>query len=235
VQEQEVIVQAATNIFVREQKGGGLITYMIKRPETMRFLPGYHVFPGGVMDESDQDPRYIARCAPVRAEQNPAGIPLAYWITALRETFEEAGILLAYDRVGRLVNPEQVQQERELLLKDEVSFYDVLEQADLQLATDRLRYFGHRITPRKLSKRRFETRFFLTVLPDGLEPVPHTGEVASAGWIDAASALAKWDAGEMKMVPPTVKSLQTIDRYQDAESLWHSGEGVGTPTPEELE
>ncbi|ARU61974.1 hypothetical protein CBW65_13910 [Tumebacillus avium] len=235
MQEQEVIVQAATTIFVRDKKGGGVETYLTKRPETMRFLPGHYVFPGGTMDESDNDPRFAALAAPVALEHNPVGLPLGYWITALRESFEEAGILLARDPNGRLVTPEELAAEREQLLKGEVAFYDVVEGAGLTLATDLLRYFGHRITPRRLSKRRFETRFFLLVLPDGMEPIPHAGEIAEAGWTDAAAALEKYDAGDYDMVPPTVKALQTIGSYPDAASLWHSTEGVGTPTAMELE
>ncbi|ASS76132.1 hypothetical protein CIG75_14970 [Tumebacillus algifaecis] len=234
MQEQEMIVQAATTIFVRDKKEGGLETYLTKRPDTMRFLPGHYVFPGGTMDESDQDPRLAAHAAPIASEQNPDKLPLAYWMTALRESFEEAGILLARDPSGRLVNPEELQEQREKLLQGEVSFYEVIAGSNLQLATDLLRYFGHRITPRRVSKRRFETRFFLMVLPDGMEPIPHTGEIVAAGWTDAATALEKWSSGDYQMVPPTVQALRTLDRFQEAQSLWSSTEGVGKPTLEEL-
>lgn len=235
MQEQEVIVQAATTILVRGKAQGGLETYLTKRPDTMRFLPGFYVFPGGTMDKSDQDARFAARCAPIPPEQNPTGLSLDYFITALRETFEEVGILLARDSSGRLLTTEQCQEQRSRLLNKEVSFYDILEQEDLQLATDLLRYFGHRLTPRRLSKRRFETRFFLLVLPEGLEPIPHAGEIAAAGWEDATAALATWSNGEYQMVPPTVKALETLSRYQNPDSLWKSSDGVGTPTAQELE
>ncbi|TCP53275.1 hypothetical protein EV586_1068 [Tumebacillus sp. BK434] len=236
MQQQEEIVQAATAVFVRDrQAGGGVETYLTKRPDTMRFLPGHYVFPGGTMDESDNDPRFAARAVPVTAEQNPAGLPLGYWVTALRESFEEAGVLLARDANGRFPAPDELAEQREQLLRGDMSFYDVIAAAGLVLATDRLRYFGHRITPRRLSKRRFETRFFLLVLPEGMEPDPHAGEIAEAGWTDAASALAQYDAGAYDMVPPTVKALQTIGSFSDAASLFRSTAGVGTPTAMELE
>lgn len=238
--QQETIQQAATIILLREVPGRNdaqqthLEVYMTKRPETMRFLPGHYVFPGGQMDESDSDPRLWERCAPLPPELNPERISLAYWVTAIRETYEEVGILLARDRVGRDVDSDQLAAQREAMLAGDLSFADLIAQADLQLAVDRLRYFGHRITPRKVSRKRFDTRYFLTLLPQDAKPRPHAGEVVAAEWVEPNEAVRKWQAGEMFMVPPTVDSLRVSGHFATAEAIWHSMEGVGNPTAEEL-
>lgn len=232
---QETIHQAATAVLVREQKQEGrLEVYMTKRPATMRFLASHYVYPGGKMDASDQDPRFQARSAPLTSVLNPIDLPLSYWVTAIRETFEEVGILLARDASGRYAAQDDFQQQRERMLSGEISLYDIITEANLELATDQLRYFGHRLTPRKVSSTRFATRFFLMVLPDDLEPDPHPEEIAEAGWYDAKQALSGWQRGDMLMVPPTVDSLRVIDRFATAGDIWLASDGVGTPTPEEL-
>ncbi|KEO81253.1 NUDIX hydrolase [Tumebacillus flagellatus] len=231
----ELIQQAATILLVRQQTTPErLEVYMTKRPQTMRFLASHYVYPGGQMDEEDQDPRFAALAAPLTPELNPEGLPLSYWVCALREAFEEVGILLARDASGQLIQSRNYRDVRQKMLAGEISFYDVVEQAGLTLATDSMRYFGHRLTPRKVSKKRFDTRYFLTILPEGQTPEPHAGEVEEDGWYDVTSALAGASQGEMDMVPPTLDSLRAIGRFQRAQDLWNSTVGVGTPTPEEL-
>ena len=231
---EESIHQAATMLLIRETEDH-LEVYMTKRPETMRQFPGHYVYPGGQMDESDADPRFADRCVPVAAEINLEGLPLSYWVTALRETFEEAGLLLARDRAGEWVDATRFEREREALLAEELTFYEIVERNDLILATDALRYFGHRLTPRKVSKKRFDTRYFLTHLSHGVEPRPHEGEVEIAQWVNPHEALARWEAGEIKMVPPTVDSLRVLAGFATVDEAWQSFEGVGKPTPFELE
>ncbi|MGB8954765.1 MAG: hypothetical protein WCC10_05290 [Tumebacillaceae bacterium] len=231
---QESIHQAATMLLVRENVAH-LEVYMTKRPVTMRSFPGHYVFPGGQMDEADGDPRFAQRCMLIPPSCNPEGLSLAYWVTALRETFEEAGLLLARDSTGAWVDASRFEREREAMLAGEMPFYDILERHDLVLATDALRYFGHRLTPRKVSNKRFDTRYFLTVLPVGVEPNPHQGEVEFAMWVDPRHAIAEWQAGRVQMVPPTVDSLRVLAGFTSADDAWQSIEGVGKPTPMELE
>jgi 8-oxo-dGTP pyrophosphatase MutT (NUDIX family) len=234
---QESIHQAATIILMRErvdQERCLLEVYMTKRPDTMRFLPSHYVFPGGQMDDSDADPNLLARCAPLPANLNSENISLAYWVTAIRETFEEVGILLVRDEHGQWVTPQAVQKQREALLAGELSFGELIEQSHFQLAVDRLRYFGHRLTPRKVSRKRFDTRYFLTLLPNDVEPQPHAGEVAEAEWLSPQAALVRWEAGQISMVPPTVDSLRVSARFATAAAIWNATEGVGKPTAEEL-
>lgn len=229
------IQQAATILLVREQSSPQrLEVYMTKRPSTMRFLANHYVYPGGQMDEDDHDLRFVERAMPLTPEVNPIGLPLAYWVCALREAYEEVGILLARDPNGQLVDSQKYRAHRADMLAGACSFYEILEREQLVLATDLMRYFGHRITPRRVSKKRFDTRYFLAILPEGQTPEPHAGEVEVDGWFDCNEALEQAKVGELEMVPPTLDSLRVIGRYNQAEELWNSPEGVGTPTPEEL-
>jgi len=233
--EEMIIQQAATILLVRDRTdGGGVEVYMQKRPDTMRFLAGHYVFPGGSMDDEDGEGALLNRCAPIREGINPERLSHAYWVTALRETFEEAGLMLAREKTGGWADMTGYPQERDRLLRGELSFREIVTGAGLILATDRMRYFGHRLTPRHVSRKRFATRYFVTVLPRGAEPIPHAGEVAADGWYSPEFALAEHAAGRMRMVPPTVDCLRVIARFRTAEELWSSTETVGNPTPEEL-
>lgn len=231
----ELISQAATILLVRQHTSRDrLEVYMTKRPTTMRFLARHYVFPGGKMDAEDEDPRYLTRSMPLTTACNPDSLPLSYWVCALREAFEEVGILLARNAAGELIDSQHYRSQRAELLAGRLRLIDLLEAEQLVLATDLMRYFGHRLTPRHVSKKRFDTRYFLTILPAGQTPEPHPGEVEEDGWYDVTTALEGVARGDMEMVPPTLDSLRVIGRFQSAEELWHSVEGVGTPTPEEL-
>lgn len=237
----EVIVEAATILLVRDrvvESGNGrrlLEVYLTKRPSTMRFLADHDVYPGGQMDGPDLDEAWAELCSVIPTRQNPEQLALSYGVTALRETFEEVGILLARDRSGQLVPQERTIEWRERMLAGQVSFLELIQANRWTLATDLLRTFGHRLTPRKVSRKRFSTCFFMTILPEGMVPYPHEDEVVSAAWYEPLTALRLWEAGELLLVPPTVDSLRVMERYVSAEDLWQSTEGVGTPTPEELE
>jgi 8-oxo-dGTP pyrophosphatase MutT (NUDIX family) len=235
---QESIHQAATILLLREKREQGrsrLEVYMTKRPDTMRFLPGHYVFPGGQMDDGDADPAWQEHCLPIDPSRNPERLSLSYWITALRETFEEAGLLIARRPDGSFIEPAAVAPYRQALLAGECTFLELVQRTGVILATDRLRYFGHRLTPRAVSRKRFDTRYFLTPLPPGFHPEPHAGEVAADDWIDPIQALKGWESGRMPMVPPTRDSLRVLARFHTLEDIMQSSEGVGNPTPEELE
>jgi 8-oxo-dGTP pyrophosphatase MutT (NUDIX family) len=234
---QESIHQAATILLLRDRAGTGpssVEVYMTKRPATMRFLANHHVFPGGQMDELDSDPQLWERCMPLHPAQNPENLTLAYWVTALRELFEEAGILLARGADGEFVQQEAFLHERELLLDHQCTFNEIVKEAGIVLATDQMRYFGHRMTPRAVSRKRFDTRYFLTHFPQGMVPSPHSGEVTEDEWLEPRSGLARWQSGELLMVPPTADSLRALTGFRTADEAMRSEQGVGNPTAAEL-
>jgi 8-oxo-dGTP pyrophosphatase MutT (NUDIX family) len=185
--------------------------YLTKRPITMKFMGGFHVFPGGVVEKSD----HFSECDFVKNEYETLSINLSHYIAAARELFEEVGILLG-NRVDGF--PVKLPKEREMkyrndLLKDEISFIRLLEQEEIYFDPQCLTYFGQIITPEE-SPMRFDTRFFLAKLPQGQKPKPDKREIDEAFWVKPEEALAAFQAKKIKLAPPTILSLQAIIHFQ---------------------
>ena len=208
---------AATVTLVRDAPGG-LEVLLLERSQSLKFMPGAFVFPGGALDPGDSLPEVQALCAgPADAEASRTlGIErggLAYWVAALREAFEEAGILLAYDGEGRLIElngtaGERFKKHRQLLDRGRHGeFGNVLRTEGLRLATDRLRYFGHWITPVAVP-RRYDTRFFLAIAPPHQEASPDRTETVSHVWLKPREALAQRERLGLRF--PTIKTLERI-------------------------
>jgi glyoxylase-like metal-dependent hydrolase (beta-lactamase superfamily II)/8-oxo-dGTP pyrophosphatase MutT (NUDIX family) len=179
----------------------------------MAFAGGLHVFPGGRVDPADADPRAFAR-SPVSPVDAAAalggdlapGAALAHYVAAIRELFEEAGVLLA-DPAPPVARR---QEARSALLSGAVSLADVAEELDLRLRTDLLAPIGHWTTP-PIMPRRFDTRFFAAELPDGSEPSFEVDEVIAHRWLTARTALEAMAAGEIGMWIPTSVTLQQLE------------------------
>ncbi|MGZ5260685.1 MAG: NUDIX hydrolase, partial [Burkholderiales bacterium] len=172
---------AATVTLVRDTPTG-LEVLMLQRNFQSGFMPGMFLFPGGALDPGDRAAAVLARCAGLEDDRASAalGTPeggLAYWAAAIRESFEEAGVLLAYGEDGELVNPGEparvarFEEYRKRLNAGEDILAEMLQQEGLQLAVDRLTYFSHWITP-VTAPRRYDTRFFVAVAPHGQEALP---------------------------------------------------------------
>ncbi|MCM3691071.1 NUDIX hydrolase [Neobacillus niacini] len=187
--------------------------YLTKRPATMRFMGGFHVFPGGAVEKHDA---FVAKDT-VNSDETQLSISLSHYIAAARELFEEVGILLGYKRDGSLVQlPEgKVEKYRKGLLEGEIPFNTVLEQENLYFDPQCLRYFGQIITPEE-SPIRFDTRFFLAKLPEGQIPEPDQNEIDEAVWIKPEEALAAFQNKEIKLAPPTILTLQAIIDFQES-------------------
>ncbi|MFC4767101.1 NUDIX hydrolase [Effusibacillus consociatus] len=226
----ETIKRAATMILIRNrEQGRGIEVYLTKRPGTMLFLPGYYVFPGGVMQQEDQNERIFRHCV-----NQELGVGLSYAVTAIRECFEEVGYLLAdLNEAGSGVAAEPNEIRRQLEL-GELIFHDWVLSGKVRLRTDLIRYYGHRITPRAVSPRRFDTRYFLSIVSLDTELLPCEREVDSGVWMDPREALEKAERGAFKMVRPTMDALADLARFENAEEAFWHGEGVGQPRPHEL-
>lgn len=179
--------------------------YLTKRPITMKFLGGFYVFPGGSVDASDYE------WTSNRVKNVPAGLTFdtAYFIAAARELFEEVGILLVENMNLTL---EEQWEYRLQLMKHEISFHDFLKKENLVLDLSSVSYIGHRVTP-KTSKYRYDTRFFVTKLPEGQKPIPYEMEVEEAYWTSPEDALKAYRKGEITLVRPTKVSLETLHHY----------------------
>lgn len=197
---------------------------MTLRPKSLAFAGGYYVFPGGCVDPADRDvePPEGAWDVPESWEAGPE-----FAVAAVREAFEEVGVLLCYDGAGRpLWQPEgaaeaarELAAARRRLLEGKDAFRDVLGRHGWRLAWDRLRYIGRWVTP-PVHPRRYDTRFFLADVSGCIEPVPHRTEVASGVWmpLDEAVAHARGEDGAVPMMSPTVGTLYSLALHPDVAS-----------------
>ncbi len=225
---------AATVMLVRDGEPG-LEVFMLRRNLRSDFVGGAYVFPGGAVDDHDRHDDLEAVCAG-RTDTDAStrlGIErggLAYWVAAIRESFEEAGVLLAYgdggrhgDGIVRLDDHDEVTAARFRTHRAEVDrgerrLVDVCRDEGLRLAVDTMYYFSHWITPEGMP-RRYDTRFFVAAAPEAQEPLHDDREVIANLWITPAEALARHDAGEYEMVFPTVRSLVALSRFDSAADL----------------
>lgn len=184
--------------------------FLTQRPKTMKFMGGFYVFPGGAVDRGDEvhDDAYINN------EKRDASFSQAYYIAAVRELFEEAGILLCHkdDGFTVLLEEEAAIEYRRLLINGDISFLHMLKKEALYLNLANLTYFGRIVTP-NLSKIRFDTRFFLARLPEGQTPRPDENEIDDSLWITPQDALTQYEEEKISLAPPTIHTLKTITEY----------------------
>ncbi|MGH3172219.1 MAG: NUDIX hydrolase [Trebonia sp.] len=199
---------AATVIVVREPAE----ILMLKRPGTMNFAAGAYVFPGGRVDAADADPR-IGWHWPSPAEFGvrlgaSADEARALVVAAVRETYEESGVLLAGQPDGGTVVPSGPDwaADRAALNAGELSFADLMVKRGLVILADRIVPWARWITP-AAETRRYDARFFAAIVPPGQTPDGHLAEADTIAWVDPASALDAARAGEIMLLPPTAATL----------------------------
>lgn len=200
---------AATVILIRMGPEEPLQVFLTKRPETMRFLPGHCVFPGGKLEAADA--RFPEECLYGVARESLA-VDVSYYVAAARELFEEVGVLL-YRGAKRDIDAAAWRAWRSEVGRDAAVFAEIFRECGWRLDLAALRYFGHRVTP-KTSPYRYNTRFFLALLPEGQEPEPDPVEIADGFWIEPQEALRRAEKGELKFVRPTRSSLTTLAAYR---------------------
>ena len=206
---------AATVMFVRDG-AAGVEVFMLRRVATMAFAPRAMVFPGGGVDQRDADPDLPwagpspEEWAALLQTDEPTARELV--VAAVREVFEECGVLLAgpsADSVAADVRGPHWHEQRRRLLAREASLSEVLIEHDLVLRSDLLGYRSHWITP-EFEPRRYDTRFFSASVPRGQSAEDLSTEADAAGWVDPAVLLAQYQAGEVAMLPPTVVSVEEV-------------------------
>lgn len=212
------IRDAATVVLVRDGRDG-LEVLLAERARSMRFGPGMYVFPGGAVDAADRALAAgialggLSATSACRALGVAAG-GLAFWVAAIRECVEEAGILLA-TAAGRSVDAECVAGVRGALTGGGVGLVRVCRDYELTPAAERLHYLSHWITPPG-APRRFSTRFFIAVAPEGQRAVADGDEITSCRWLTPAAALARHAARELPMMVPTIKQLEFLSAFDTA-------------------
>ena len=222
--EAAVPVPSSTVIVLREEPAadGPFSVLLLERHGSIAF-PGATVFPGGLVDPGDAEApgaRLPAtqRWAPAGEGDGPSDA-LPYWVAAIRELFEEVGVLLA-TRAGRPLAgplPAEVAALRTQIVRER-PFAALLADAGLAPATEGLFYFARWITP-VTNPRRWDTRFLVARLPAGQEACPDGTETVSCTWMTPRAALAAYEAGKISLIPPTVRTLDDLVRFPSADAV----------------
>jgi 8-oxo-dGTP pyrophosphatase MutT (NUDIX family) len=208
---------AATVMLLRPARGPGVEVYLLRRKASMAFAPGGVVFPGGSVDARDADSE-VAWAGPDIADWGlvldaPPDLARALVCAAVRETFEESGVLLAGPSAGSVVADTASQDweaDRAALLDRSVSLAELLRRRQLVLRSDLLKPWSRWITP-VVEERRFDARFFAAALPSRQQTRDVGGEAAAVAWLSPAEAIAAGRRGEIMLWPPTAVTLAELD------------------------
>jgi recombination protein RecT len=220
---------AATIVLMRDGDAGPEIL-LLRRARHAGFVPGAYVFPGGRVDTSDAGAEIVAQldgldtAAAARRLELPDAAPpaLAYYLAALREAFEETGIV-----VGRGVDGSEpataaedatVDALRNDLMADRVGFAEALERMRCRLDGGAVEDLAHWITP-EAEPRRYDTRFFAARVRAGADSVIDPREMTDAVWLTPSAAMGRYHAGTLPMVFPTIRTLQDLRVFDSVDAI----------------
>jgi 8-oxo-dGTP pyrophosphatase MutT (NUDIX family) len=190
----------------------GLEVFMLRRTNAAVFAGGMYVFPGGRVDPADGE-----------GDE-------AFLVAAIRECYEECGVLLAVDDDGRMVDDgHPALTHREGVYDGTVDVRALAAQHGLRLATDSLAWMSHWITPKGETTRRFDTRFFAAASPVGQSSHHDDNETVASMWVRPADALGRAAAGELQLMPPTMVNLRFLEAHASVEGAMTAARAVGTP------
>ncbi|NDC61107.1 MAG: MBL fold metallo-hydrolase [Betaproteobacteria bacterium] len=201
---------AATVLLLRDGPQG-LEVLMTRRSMNASFAPGAYVFPGGGIDAADAQVHHLAAR---RAGQDSTRLTQA--VAAIRESFEELGVLLATDPSGRMVTMQDIER-----LDRSLSLFEQCEAAGLTLAADQVFVLAHWITDRDLSKR-FDVPFLVARMPEGQTPVADEQEQFEPIWISPAEALRRHREDDFFIIFPTIRTLERMQTHATVESVLHA-------------
>lgn len=227
--------RAATVLLLRDGKQGTDV-YMLRRRTSMAFAGGAYAYPGGSVDPRDDD-RHVDWAGPSLATwAERLGVAeaeaQAIVCAAVRETFEEAGVLLAGPTADSVVGDttgDDWEADRVALVERELSFAEFLARRGLVLRSDLLGVWARWITP-EFEQRRYDTWFFVAALPAGQRTRNASTEADRTVWTRPAEAAAGYDRGELTMMPPTITTLRQLEPYAtSADALASSAKRDLTP------
>jgi 8-oxo-dGTP pyrophosphatase MutT (NUDIX family) len=219
---------ASTVILLRDRaSAAGPEVFLVRRHEGTAFMGGAHVFPGGRVDEADRDIAEPSWCdgldvAMRQLDRLPPVDAVAFHIAAIRELFEEAGVLLARDRSGLFVSLTGLDEQARFkgysadVHAKRVTLRDVIEREKLRVALDALVLFAHWVTP-PIDVRQFDTRFFLTRVPSRQTPVHDDRETTQSIWMTPSRALHDAAADLIVLPPPTWTTLRELEPFQSVD------------------
>ncbi|OZB12286.1 MAG: MBL fold metallo-hydrolase [Marinobacter sp. 34-60-7] len=212
---------AATLVLTRDT-ADGIEVLLLQRTWEAVFLPGYYVFPGGAVDANETLAQEHIRGVSDSVISQTMSLDEGgadYMLAAVRECFEEAGVLLAVDAAGDWVRPDHaVHGDRQAVFANEVTLAEVCARHGLSIPLDRLAYLGHWVTPPG-PPRRFDTRFFVAVAPDGQQAHHDGEETIDHVWVSPAQALEEHRAGKRLLGLPTIRTLRVLSDFDTTEAL----------------
>ncbi|MFM7687678.1 MAG: NUDIX hydrolase [Actinomycetota bacterium] len=208
----EIPVRPAATVMLLRDAPDGLEVFMLRRTNAAAFAGGMYVFPGGRVDETDGEG------------------DAAFALAAVRECFEECGVLLARDPEGSdVTDGHPALSHRHGVHEGTVDVRELAAEHGLTLSLDELVWMSHWITPRGEAARRFDTRFFMVASPQGQQSRHDDSETVASMWVRPADALLAGSRGELQLMPPTVTNLQFLSGHGDVASAMDAARAVGTP------
>lgn len=219
------VARHASTVLLLRDSDRGVEVFMERRHIQSDFVGGAYVFPGGRVDPEDRVDEALChgltdREASARLALEEGG--LTFYVAAIRECFEEAGVLLAYDRDGGILDfsDRAVEQHFERLRAElnagRQSLLDIAAAESLTLATDRISYWAHWITPEG-QPRRYDTRFFVARAPVNQTAGHDDHELTSSAWVTAGEALEHGRRKEWMIIFPTIRNLQKLAAFRTAD------------------
>lgn len=209
-----------------------LQVFMMERHANTVFAGGMWVFPGGAVDHQD-DADYYATTATHRTDEQASelmGLPaggLAYYMAAVRETFEEAGILLALDADSETplqineANNERFAQFRDDLNNGNVDLKTILSKEKLMADVGQMHYVARWVTPLG-SPRRFDARFFIAKIPSEQVPIHDNGELVDSMWLSPQEILDRASTEQMILMSPTLRMVKNLAQFDSADQVIES-------------
>ena len=229
-----VLKDAATVILIRPSKSDDWEIFLARRHQNQSFMAGAYVFPGGQLEEDDSDPQledYIKTadvfdpCRLLQDSSLPGEKARGFFIAAIRETFEEAGILLGGKTTGNFVSfcdeivLKRFNGYRHQLNASQITLVEIAQKEEILFFTDALVPYSHWITP-EFEKKRFSTRFFLAKLPLCQMPVADAMELTESLWVTPQEALEMNRRKEIILMPPTFKTIEELSAFRDIDELF---------------
>ena len=204
---------------LRDDPREGLQVFMLQRSGSGAF-PDLRVFPGGKVDAPDFAPHLFDAFTDAQASSalGVAQAGLRFWVAAVRECFEECGVLLVQPAAGHeaidLEGPH-IDQYRQALLDGTMSFEEVCGAQNWLINLKQLAYFSRWRTPAQ-APRRFDTRFFVAAVPPDQQAEIHAAEARTATWVAPQQALDRAQTSRWQMIEPTLRSLEVLAKYDSA-------------------
>jgi 8-oxo-dGTP pyrophosphatase MutT (NUDIX family) len=229
-----VVPRPASTVLTLRDANNGYEILMLRRNERSTFMPGAYVFPGGTV-EGDDAAADIAfglsdEVASARLSVESGG--RAYYVAALRELFEESGLLVACTSGGDEVSfldpneAERLSEQRRALNAGELRFVDMMRERALLINLSGVAYLAHWITPAGLP-RRYDTRFFVVLAPTGQRATHDAGETVADRWIRPSDALAAHVRGDMEIMFPTLRTLEAIAHFHTVHEVISYARSLG--------